>query len=434
MAAGNWRVHTAKLLLTTVLVGFFGWASGHPGPVVAIAVSVFVAWQLYNQWRLYRWLRNPQDPVPRTTGLWAEIYSDINAIAIRSRHQKERITAMVDEFRSLADAFPDATLVIDQGNSITWFNRAAQRLLSLNDPDDLGRLVTNLIQGQEFAEWLLVQRDISSPLEMHSPRGDQRWLTVNAVPFRGGQRLMVLRDTTDVHRLDKIRRDFVANISHELRTPLTVVQGYLEMLEFLPPDEVGNTAGKMLEQTAHMQILLGDLLELSRLQDGELQSNEEIIDVPALVTQLMEQAEHLSQGRHGLAFNIDDALHMAGFSTDLESAFSNLIANAIKYSPDGGDIHVSWTRGPDGPEFTVTDHGIGIPARDIPRLTERFYRVGSDRARNTGGTGLGLAIVKHVLKAHGAELLIRSEYGSGSSFTCRFPEQRVRSEPQNQPQ
>ena len=427
MTSRRWSVHLARLLLAAAITVFFGWAIGYPGQTVTIAVAALIAWQFYNQWRLLHWLRDQQQEIPRTKGLWGEIYGDIDAMASRSRQQKERITAIVDEFRGLADAFPDATLVIDRGNAVTWFNLAAKKLLGLEDPDDLGRPVTNVVQGQAFAEWLQVQKDLSSPLEMPSPRGDRRWLTVNAVPFRSGQRLMVLRDTTDIHRLEKIRRDFVANISHELRTPLTVVQGYLEMLEYLPAEEISDTAGKMLEQTAQMQVLLGDLLELSRLQDGELQSNEEVIDVPALVSRLEEQAQHLSQGRHQLEFEIEPGLHLAGYATDLDSAFNNLIANAIKYTPAGGDIRVSWKNGLGGPEFTVSDNGIGIPARDIPRLTERFYRVGSDRARDSGGTGLGLAIVKHVLKAHQADLLVESQPGSGSTFTCRFPEKRARS-------
>ena len=182
----------------------------------------------------------------------------------------------------------------------------------------------------------------------------------------------------------------------------------------------------MLAQTGHMQALLDDLLELSRVQSGELKEGEEVVNVPALLTQLKEQAEELSRGAHAFAFEIDTGLKLTGHAPDLESAFGNLIGNAVKYTPKDGRIMVRWQEGPDGPVFSVTDTGIGIPKRDIPRVTERFFRVGSDRARQTGGTGLGLAIVKHVLNAHKAKLEIESELGQGSTFRCVFPPERAR--------
>jgi two-component system phosphate regulon sensor histidine kinase PhoR len=216
----------------------------------------------------------------------------------------------------------------------------------------------------------------------------------------------------------------VANISHELRTPLTVLQGYLELLKDNASEEVGDAVTRMLAQTAQMQALLDDLLELSRLQSDEIQGQEERVDVPAILMQLKEQAEELSRGRHELKFEIAPQPWLSGVAADLESAFGNLISNAIKYTPRGGRITVTWEDCEDGPRLTVRDSGIGIPARDLPRLTERFYRVGSDRGRKTGGTGLGLSIVKHVMNAHQAKLQIESELGEGSSFRCQFPPDR----------
>jgi two-component system phosphate regulon sensor histidine kinase PhoR len=331
---------------------------------------------------------------------------------------------MLGEFRQLTDAFPDATLVIDGHRNITWFNQAAISLLGLRSPQDLGKPVTNLLRGPDFANWLAVQGRVKSPLEMPSPKNDNIWLSVNAFAFQEGQRLIVLRDNTDVHNLEQIRRDFVANMSHELRTPLTVLQGYLEMLQDSVPTEVADAVTRMLTQTAQMQMMLDDLLELSRLQSDEIQGEEEIIDVPGMLMQLKEQADELSRGRHQLVFDVDSGPSLSGIATDLESAFSNLISNAIKYTPDGGSVNVSWSDTDEGPQLVVQDSGIGIPMRDIPRLTERFYRVGSDRARQTGGTGLGLSIVKHVLNAHQATLAIESEPGEGSTFSCTFPHDR----------
>lgn len=412
------------VLAIAVLVG--GWAIGYPFEALGFAAAVYVAWQGANLRRLYHWVRNPVDDVPQSRGMWADIYDGIGTMETRNRRQKEKYRAMITEFRSLTDAFPDATLAIDENDAITWFNRVAENSLMLKNPGDLGQPVTNLLRDPDFANWLAIQDEVHSPLEMPSPRGDKRWLTVNAVGFRNRQRLVILRDTTEVHNLEKIRRDFVANISHELRTPLTVVQGYLEMLEEHPSSDVAQAVGKMLGQTTHMQSLLDDLLELSRVQGAELKGDEEIVNIGALLMQLKEQAQELSRDQHDIQFEIDPALHLAGVSADLESAFSNLIRNAIKYTPEEGRIRVSWKNSGEGPCLQVVDEGIGIPARDIPRITERFYRVGSDRGRQTGGTGLGLAIVKHVLNAHQAELAIESELGEGSTFTVMFPEERAR--------
>jgi two-component system phosphate regulon sensor histidine kinase PhoR len=259
---------------------------------------------------------------------------------------------------------------------------------------------------------------------MPSPVNDNCWLLVTAVPFQLDQCLVVLRDITDIHNVEQIRRDFVANISHELRTPVTVLLGYLELLQDHSARDVSAAVGHMHGQVVQMKSLLDDLLELSRLQSDEIQGEEREFDMPAMLEQLKEQAEEVSQGRHALSFDIDPGLWLRGIPADVESAFRNLIINAIRYTPDGGSITVTWHDSSDGPRFSVKDTGIGIPKRDLPRLTERFYRVSSDRTRRSGGTGLGLAIVKHVMNAHKATLTIRSELGEGSEFFCTFPIER----------
>ncbi len=425
MAARSWRFYTGRLLLAGAAIGLAGWLAGYPISSLVAAALIYLGWQVLNLFRLLQWTLDTDREIPESHGLWADIFDRINTLQKHSRSEKERYRAMIDELRVLTDAFPDATLVIDEDDNITWFNRAAVEILGLRNPDDLGQPVTNLIRGQVFANWLAVQSSVKSPLEMTSPRDDSCWLMANAAAIGQRQRLIVLRDITRVHNLEQARRDVVANISHELRTPLTVLRGYLELLENHPSDDVNGSAKRMLGQALQMQTLLDDLLELSRLQDDVLRGEEELVNVPTLLMQLKEQAEELSRGDHDLVFEVDPQLFLTGSSADLESAFSNLITNAIKYTPKGGTISVLWKTGRRGPRMTVRDTGIGIPRRDIPRLTERFYRVGSDRARETGGTGLGLAIVKHVLNAHQAELSIRSELGEGSEFTCIFPEKRA---------
>ena len=424
MAARTWKFHAVRLLLLLLVALLSGWLSGYPLQFMALGLCLYLAWHLANLWRLYHWLHGPGTEVPASYGIWSDVYERIASLEKDNKKQKDHYRLMLAEFRQLTDAFPDATLVIDRQRNITWFNQAAQGLLGLHSPQDLGMPVTNLLRGPDFANWLLVQGQVRSPLEMPSPHDDNVWLSVSAFAFQNDQRLIILRDNTDVHNLERIRRDFVANISHELRTPLTVLQGYLELLQDHESQDVSDAVKRMLVQTAQMQMLLLDLLELSRLQSDQIRGEEEIVDVPGILMQLRERAEELSRGRHDLVFRLDTGPWLSGIAADLESAFGNLISNAISYTPEGGAVTVSWQDGDTGPQLVVEDTGIGIPKRDIPRLTERFYRVGSDRARQSGGTGLGLSIVKHVLNAHQATLTIESEPGAGSRFTCTFPAER----------
>ena len=426
MAARSLKVHAGRLLAASLAVILAGWLIGHPLPAMTAALLAYLLWHLWNLWRLFRWLHGGATEVPESFGIWSNVYDRIAALEKETRAQRERHRAMIGEFRSLTDAFPDATLVIDGARTITWFNQAAVQMLGLRSPEDLGKPVTNLLRGPDFANWLAVQGQVRSPLEMPSPRSDNIWLSVTAIPFQEHQRLIILRDNTEVHNVEQLRRDFVANISHELRTPLTVLQGYLELLQDSQSGEVSEAVSRMLVQTAQMQMLLDDLLELSRLQSDEIQGEEAAVDVPGMLMQLKEQADELSRGRHQLRFEVTGGPWLSGVAADLESAFGNLISNAVKYTPEGGTIRVLWHASEEGPQLVVSDTGIGIPSRDISRVTERFYRVGSDRARQTGGTGLGLAIVKHVLNAHQASLKIESELGVGSVFTCTFSADRLR--------
>jgi len=421
MAARSWKFHSSRALLVVMLTLLAGWLTGQMALVAATGAGVFLAWQMFNSARLYAWLKNPERDVPQSHGIWAEIFDDLRALDQHKRQQESRYKSMIAEFQSLTNALPDATLVIDAHDNIAWCNDTAVALLGLRIPEDLGQAVTNLLRDPDFAHWLATENRAKNRLEMPSPLNDNRWWHVTAVPFQQDQWLIVLRDITERHNLEQVRRDFVANISHELRTPVTVFLGYLELLQNHPEPEVSSAVERMQTQARNMKSLLDDLLELSRLQSDEIQGEVQEIDVPAMVEQLKEQAEEISGGRHNLEFDVQPGLHLSGVASDLESAFRNLIINAIRYTPEQGRIMISWRDSPDGPRFAVKDTGIGIPKRDLPRLTERFYRVGSDRARQSGGTGLGLAIVKHVLNAHKANLVIRSELGEGSEFICQFP-------------
>jgi len=424
MTMHSWKFHGGRLVVAFALLALAGWLIGYPLAAVETGLAGFVIWHAVNVFRFHRWLKNPHKDLPESRGIWAEIFDGIRKLDRQKRQQESRYRNMIAEFQDMTNALPDAILVIDEQDSITWCNDTSVTLLGLKLPEDLGQAVTNLLRDPELADWLSSGDRVKRTLEIPSPINDSRWLHVTAVPFQQDQCLIVLRDVTDIHNVEQIRRDFVANISHELRTPVTVLLGYLELLQNHSATEVSEAVRRMHGQTVQMKALLDDLLELSRLQSDEIQGDERDVNIPAMLEQLKEQAEDLSKGRHVLYFDIDPELWLSGISADLESAFRNLIINAIRYTQAGGNIDVSWQNSPDGPRFTVKDTGIGIPKRDLPRLTERFYRVGSDRTRQSGGTGLGLAIVKHVMNAHKARLTIRSELGEGSEFICTFPPER----------
>ncbi|NOR20182.1 MAG: phosphate regulon sensor histidine kinase PhoR [Xanthomonadales bacterium] len=424
MIKPGWTYHLTRLAAGSLVALVIGWWSGQLVIVPALFLATYLAWQFYNSLRLYKWLQSWDSEPPESLGMWAEIFDRIAALQKQNRKRSRQFQDVIDDFEGMADAFPDATLVIDSHDVISWFNDSAVQLLDLKTPLDRGQAVTNLIREPAFADWLSVQDIMQSSLDIICPSDDNIILQISAVRFRKNQRLLIFRNITDVHNLDRIRHDLVANVSHELRTPLTVILGYLEILK-ARTDEINPEAiERMYDQATQMHALLEDLLELSRLQDAEKPAGLEIVDIPAMLAQLEEQAADLSKGRHGLRFEVAEGLNLYGVETDLKSAFQNLLVNAINYTAAGGKIMVNWQQADDGLVLSVKDNGIGIPRRDIPRITERFYRVGDDRNRKSGGTGLGLAIVKHVLISHAAKLEIVSTPGKGSEFRCIFPADR----------
>lgn len=419
-----WKYHLTRMAIGMLLALFAGWLSGHPVLLPGIFLLVYLAWQFYNSLRLHHWLNNWDQPPPESFGMWSEIFDRMSTLQKLNNKRQQQYQNVIDDFQGMADAFPDATLVLDKNDGITWFNDSAVQLLDLKAQEDRGQAVTNLIREPGFGGWLAVQDKVTSNLEIPCPTDDNITLLASVARFRKNQRLLILRDITDIQNLDRMRRDFVANVSHELRTPLTVLIGYLELMQNQADKEDADVIKRMYKQAQQINALLEDLLELSRLQDADFSITDEDVDIPAMLAQLKEQAGEYDQLGHKLLFKVQPDLKLNGVEADLRSAFQNLINNAINYTPEDGKITVKWKEIGDDLVFSVKDTGVGIPHRDIPRITERFYRVGNDRARSSGGTGLGLAIVKHVLNAHQARLDISSELGEGSEFKCIFPAKR----------
>jgi two-component system phosphate regulon sensor histidine kinase PhoR len=263
------------------------------------------------------------------------------------------------------------------------------------------------------------------PLRLSAPHHPDLVLSIHLLPYAGGFRLMQARDVTQSERLDRMRRDFVANVSHELRTPLTILGGFLETVRELElaPHERDRYFGLMVEQSDRMLHIVKDLLMLSSLESAPKPGNGRV-RMATLLEKLKADAVALSSGRHEVTLDAD-AGDILGAESELTSAFGNLVSNAVRYTPVGGKIDISWKRCGTSAEFSVADNGIGIAAEHIPRLTERFYRADTGRSRESGGTGLGLAIVKHALTRHQATLDIASRLGSGSRFSALFPPARL---------
>ena len=334
-----------------------------------------------------------------------------------------RIASSLRDLRSAAGNLPDAVVLLDNEQHVRWFNPAAEDLLGLRRPQDRGADLHERLRGSDLAGWL--EDGAREPLnDIAAPGRPDRHLNVTLLPFGRRQRLLLARDISDLTRLEQIRRDFVANVSHELRTPLTVIHGYLELLDPEDVPELAPVLGEMRAQSKRMGQIVEDLLTLSRLETQEHVADERVAMAPLLAT-LRKEAEALSQGRHHIVLESTAEADLLGSPKDLHSALSNLVSNAVRYTPAGGTITIRWQRSPDGAVYSVSDTGFGIPASHLSRLTERFYRVSSSRSRDSGGTGLGLSIVKHVLNLHQARLQIESTPGQGSTFSCHFGRERL---------
>jgi two-component system phosphate regulon sensor histidine kinase PhoR len=382
--------------------------------------------------RLSRWLADPRpEALPDSSGLWEDVFAAFYHLLRRQRRSESRLTATLQDFRQAGMAMPDGLVIVDGSNQVEWCNPKAELHFGLDAARDVGQLVTHLVRQPQFAAALDAE-GYAEPLTLRSAREGDLILSVLIVPYEANRKLIISRDVTDRERVETMRRDFVANVSHELRTPLTVIGGFLETIadmETPNPDLIRRSVPMMSEQAKRMQSLVEDLLTLSRLETAGNPAREEPVNVPDIARALYHDALALSAGRHKVTLLLESAAWVSGAEDELRSAFGNLVSNAIRYTPAGGEVRLSWKAdgadGNQGAVFAVRDTGIGIASQHVPRLTERFYRVDRGRSRETGGTGLGLAIVKHVVNRHAARLEVTSEPGKGSCFSVIFPGNRV---------
>lgn len=420
------------LALGMLLAATIGdWIGGYWGAIFsAIGFSLFVySLHVRSGLKLIDWLDDfKPENVPMVSGWWDELAAKLfKSLKLQLRQQKALSNAL-GSFRTAAQALPDGVVNLDSTGSIIWCNETAQRFLGLKLSTDLGYPLANLVRAPEFSKYLQ-SGQWEQPLKMRSPRSNGKILSVQAVRYGDQQMLVLVRDITALERLESMRRDFIANVSHELKTPLTVLTGFLETFRDMPLSEEQKTEYLQLmhSQASRMESLVEDLLILSALESGRNKNDEQPITLRNIAQQAMKDGEQLSGGKHVIVGSFSKETLLAdGSEQELQSAFTNIVTNAIRYTPEGGNITISLVKAEDdmGREvarFSVKDSGIGISPEHIPRLTERFYRVDRSRSRESGGTGLGLAIVKHVLSRHDGELLVDSTLNVGSTFTIQVP-------------
>lgn len=407
------------------LSGFvLGLITDQMGWSLLLSCSLYIGWMLLKMRQLNRWLVDAkQKEAPEASGIWGIIFDNIYQLQRHQEQEKEKLQAVIKRVQEISSALKDGIIILNDKGQLDFWNPAAHRMLGFSTRDQ-GQSVINFVRHPKFVSYF-EEGKYEEPLELPSPRFSSKHLQFQITPFGNAEKLIVVRDVTQLHNLEKMRQDFVANVSHELRTPLTVINGYVETLSDNNSNALWNKPlQQMLQQGKRMSLLINDLLVLSKLETTEAGQNHKPINVEQLLTTVKAETDVLAQDKQQIlnliCNNTTKPLLYSGNEKELHSAFSNLVINAIKYTQKEGRITILLWQDNHHFYISITDNGPGIDAQHLPRLTERFYRVDASRNSETGGTGLGLAIVKHVLLRHYAELKITSEPGRGSSFTCVF--------------
>ncbi|MGZ8190305.1 MAG: phosphate regulon sensor histidine kinase PhoR [Methylococcaceae bacterium] len=413
------------LLLLFLAVSIIGAMIGKLLPSLFLLTLALLIRQLFLVSQFEKWIgTGGKGQYPKATGIWEDIYCHIYRLRKNEKRSKKKLRKLIGQFRQSTEALPDAAVVLGSHDEIEWANKAAIEVLGLQQSDK-GQRIPNLIRFPEFTHYLK-SGDYSESVILPSPVNNRITLAVRIVPYGKGLRLLLAQDVTQLKKMERMRKDFVANVSHELRTPLTVLKGYLETLQDIDDglSPLLTTSFKEMQgQTERMQHLVDDLLLLTRLETQ--QKKAQCVDVPALLSQICKEGDSLENASRRIELTLETAAHLYGDEQELRSAFTNLLGNALKYSPEESLVKVRWYQFKDELVLDVEDQGEGIDAKDIPRVTERFYRVETKRRKKVFGTGLGLAIVKHVLMRHDGNLIITSEVGKGSCFSCHFPVRRI---------
>ncbi len=434
------RLKAALFICALSAICLFLWLiSGKTVALVTFSIGLLIYLISHIAWlhRLHIWFKTPVlKDIPEGSGVWEDVFTALLQYERNNITNQTQLSSALERFTLTANAIPDGLVILGASNEIEWCTPHAENQLGLALSMDKNLPIVNLIRDSHFIAYLYSD-DYSEPFKLKSWQKPELVYEIQLIRFGANQKLLICRDMTQLEKVEVMRRDFIANVSHELRTPLTVVGGFLETLGDMQgaiPDAIKSYFGMMQEQTNRMRRIIEDLLTLSKIESNVEEPENTEIDMPRLLKQLQNDALGLSHSlyktKHVIELEADQTLKVTGAQSELQSALSNLVSNAVRYTPKGGKIAISWHRHNEQAVFAVRDTGIGIEQQHIERLTERFYRVDRGRSRETGGTGLGLSIVKHILIRHQAKLEISSEVGVGSTFSVLFPKSRVVQTPQ----
>jgi len=420
------------LLCLAFLVAFIALYNWGPEWAIFLGIallSIPLVYSYINLARLGKYVQSDSvEHMPLPSGFWEEVFFRLQRLIKTLKQRIRNIEQQHERFIEAFQASPNGIIMLDENDQIEWCNDISERFFGLNFKRDVMQRINFLIRRPEFIQYIS-KRNFDEPLLLERMgQNSSLSLMLQAFPFGNQRHLLLIQNVTDLQKADAMRRDFVANVSHEMRTPITVLMGFLETVQSLDLEKSQRDQyfDMMMSQAQRMKSLVEDLLTLANLEANSLPASTNRINVETLMALIRNDAEALSHGTHSFSFNMMDKDCVLGDERELLSAFSNLVSNAIRYTPDAGVIDVKWRVNAQGQgEFSVTDTGPGIASEHLSRLTERFYRVDRSRSRDTGGTGLGLAIVKHIATRHQAQLLIESMPGKGSTFTLRFPKERL---------
>lgn len=440
-----WQLELNRCLWICISGGLIGWSVGLPWAGAFLCLFLYVGWLLLNLKELATWLDTPglTDP-PEASGLWGKVFDDLYREKKKTKVINKKLKKTIETSRLSTNSIRDAVILINENNTLEWWNKAAKSLLGLQRRSDRNHPITNLLRNPNFVAYF-ERCEYLEGINIPSPIDPEKILHLTISFYTRKKRILIARDVTQLHHLEQVRKDFVANVSHELRTPLTVIKGYIEtFLDMLAPDNditnnIKSKAGpnpglyqglhrglsQMEQQTLRMEALVNDLLLLSKLETDASQKIPQPVNVATLLQEIYQDSEAINEKQHQIELTVEDNTVLLGDITELHSAFSNIIFNAINYTPAQGKIEIRWWKDKAGAHFSVSDNGVGIDPIHIPRLTERFYRADPSRHAKSGGTGLGLAIVKHSLRHHDARLDIQSTLNKGSVFTCNFPLRKI---------
>ncbi len=419
----NWYIELQRVTLLALASTFIGYLFGFPVAGLLFGLTSYIIWTIRQMSRLESWLQHQElDKLPLSEGLWGKLFDSIYRQEKAHQAAKKRLQTIIDRIQQSTSALQDGVIMVESDGTLEWWNRSTEALLGFRTPVDGGQHITNLIRDPDFVEYF-EYGDYTTPLTLNSPINQGVALEMTVTPFGNDERLITARDITHIEHLERMRKDFVANVSHELKTPLTVLIGYLEtLIDYTDESDTRwlRIYHQMQSQAIRMQDLVHDLLILTRLETTEINTQEQPVNIKQLLEHVTAEARSYSNGEHELRVSSVD-IEITGNYDELRSAVGNLVFNAVKYTPSGGRIDVTGYRDKTSIRIDIIDNGPGIDQKHIPHLTERFYRVDASRKSDTGGTGLGLAITKHIIMRHNGQLLIESRVGYGSKFSCEFP-------------